>query len=98
MPTYPRYGLATWPESQDLMDEPGCILVNPPEDTEDTLDQAYLVPEEITGPLDANGAYLRIPWPESQDWDEAPDGWDAEDVLHDYDTMDAYVLESLYLD
>jgi len=93
MSKYPRYGLVTWPESQEFVGKEDCVLVSPPEDSED-LDSAYLVPEEITGPLDE--AYLRIPWPEAQDWDEVPDGWEPEDVLHDYDSADAWVLESLY--
>ena len=97
MNTHARYGLATWPESQDFIGDPRCILVNPPEDSTN-LDSAYLVPEDITGPLDAGGAYLRIPWPEAQAWEEAPKEADEDDVLHDYDTMDAYVLESLYND
>lgn len=97
MTKHARYGLITWSESQNFVGVPRCILVNPPEDNTD-LDSAYLVPEDITGPLDDNTAYLRLPWPESQAWNEAPNGWDSDDVLHDYDTMDAYVLESLYND
>lgn len=93
--TKPRYGLVTWPDSQDFVGNPHCILVNPPEDNTD-LDSAYLVPEDITGPLDAGGAYLRIPWPEAQAWEEMPEGAEEGDILHDYDTTDAYVLESLY--
>lgn len=90
-----RYGLVTWPESQNFAGDPRCILVNPPEDSTD-LDSAYLVPEDIAGPLDAGGAYLRIPWSEAQAWEEMPEGADTGDVLHDYDTTDTYVLESLY--
>lgn len=98
MAKHARYSLVTWPESQNYINVPDSILVNPPEDCDDptALDQAYLVPEDITGPLDDDTAYLRLPWPESQAWDEAPDGWDRDDVLHDYESMDAWVLQPLY--
>ena len=95
MNTNNRYGLVTWPESQEFVGNPDCILVAPPDDDMD-LDCAYLVPEDITGPLAAGSAYVRLSWPESQGWDAAPEGADKDDVLHDYDTMDAYVLETLY--
>jgi len=90
---YHRYGLFTWPESQEFVGRDDCILVNPPEEDEGcTLDSAYLVP--ITEPDDDEEAYARIPWPESQKWlDKETD--ELDDVLRDYDTQDAYVRESL---
>lgn len=90
---YPRYGLVTWPESQEFVGRDDCILVNPPEDDEDcTLDSAYLVP--ITDPLDEGEAYARVPWSESQAWlDKETE--ELDDVLRDYDSQDAYVRESL---
>lgn len=94
--TYPRYGLTTWPRSQDFVGNPECILVRPNGDKD--LDSAYLVPENIKGPLDKYvDHYLRIPYPESQEWNCMPKEYG---ILHDYRTKgtlkDAFVPASLY--
>lgn len=88
-----RYGLVTWPESQDFVGRPDCVLVIPPQyDSKLSLDSAYLVPESVTGPLDAGEAYVRVPFPDAQKWDgKAARGF--ADILHGYDSRDAYVLE-----
>lgn len=93
-----RYGLVTWPESQDFIGMEGCILVDPPLNEKDptALDSAYLVPENITGPLDSGEAYVRVPFPESQKWDDSHTD-DPDDILHDYDSNAAYVRESVLI-
>lgn len=101
---YTRFGLSTWPDSQQFVSDERCILVCPPEVENDpcALDSAYFIPEEITGPLEENGSgvYVRIPFPESQKWlDRIPEEYGPDDeydeILTDYDSQDAYVLESL---
>ena len=98
--TRQRYSLETWPDSQGCVGKPGCVLVCPPETDVDptALDSAYLVPESDKDPLPAGGTgvYVRIPWPDSQPWNDM-ELKDADDILHDYDTQDAYVRESFYL-
>jgi len=94
MNTHERYALVPWPESQRYDDVAGCILVDPGDN--DDLEMACLVPEDVFGPLADDGAYLRIGWPEAQEWDEAPEDWDEADVLHDYESADAFVLQPLY--
>lgn len=91
-----RYGLVTWPESQDFIGTDGCILIDPPVNEKDptALDSAYLVPESITGPLNTGEAYVRVPFPEAQKWDDRDTG-NPDDILHDYESRDAYVRESV---
>lgn len=101
MSQFPRYSIVTWPESQPFVGNPDCILICPPETDIDptALDSAYLVPEKITGPIPTHEAYLRIPHPESQKWDEMEKTGDNPDaVLHDYETQNAYVREDIYLE
>lgn len=96
---YPRFAVVTWPESQDFVGHPDCILILPPENEADptALDSSYFVPESIAGPLDAGEAYLRIPFPQSQRWDDIELTQEESDaVLHDYDSQDVYVQEEFY--
>lgn len=102
---YARYGISTWPESQEYVGNPECVLICPPETVIDPtcLDSAYFVPETITGRLEPKHTYLRIPYPESQPWlDLESDILDPNDekevdmVLLDYDSQDAYVREDVY--
>lgn len=98
---YERYELYTWPESQEFVGRPGCVLVNPPETMIDTtaLDSSYFVPERITGNIRPGCAYIRIPYPDSQYWKDMMHILKEEKtncILTDYDTQDAYVLEGFY--
>lgn len=47
MTKHARYGLVTWPESQNYINIPGNILVNPPEDCDDTT--ALDIPDDDNG-------------------------------------------------
>ncbi len=76
------YTLELWPDSQQFIGRPGCILVKPSTGNELILDSAYLVPDATP---DKHAGYIRIGWPGSQDWDV------FKEVLHDYDTPDAFV-------
>ena len=91
-----NYTVVTWPESQDFIGNDECILICPPATDIDptALDDAYLVPEDLIGPIDAGEAYVRVPWPKSQRWDDA-NTEDPDDVLRDYETQDVYVRQSI---
>lgn len=102
---YARYGISTWPESQEFVGNPECMLICPPATSLDPtrLDSSYFVPESITGPLESKHAYLRIPFPESQPWLDLEsevldpnDENEVDTVLLDYDSQDAYVREDFY--
>ena len=90
-----EYGLVTWPESQDVMGEPGAELVLPPEsDTDPTaLDSAYMVPLDIIEkkkdpeyriPVRDKDIYVKLSFPESQEW-ENDETVPEDTVLYDYD-------------
>jgi len=61
-----RYDLVTWPESQSLIGNNACLLIDPEsiendekDDAATTYDSAYMKPC-------ADGEYVRLSWPESQ--------------------------------
>ena len=87
-----KFALSLWPDSQAFVGNPACILVAPTEKQMDALDSAYLVPEDITGPLSEDEAYVKVSFPDSQEWDDLDTG-DEMAVLHDYESQDVYVLE-----
>ena len=56
-----KYTLYTWPESQDVMDDPEAIFVP---DDEFAGPCAYFVPAENEKDAD----YVLVEWPDSQKW------------------------------
>lgn len=60
------------------------------------LQQAFLVSEDIIGPVVPDKAYLRIPWPEAQAWVGVAN-LDEEPVLYADDTPDVFLPELPYL-
>lgn len=95
-----RYTLVGWPDCQQLMesvdhDELMEGLVNtddiPDDEDIDELDSAYLVPDGTCGFSSPEGdGYVRVPWPEAQQWAG------KKDVLIVYDSTDVYVPERIY--
>ena len=79
-----RYGLVTWPESQDCIGRPECILILPPEsDVNGSLDSAYLVPltEED---LKHTEGYVRVDSPESQRYEHLSEESYTPECYRDY--------------
>ncbi len=89
-----EYELVMWPDSQEIMGEPGAELVLPPEDEDDPtwLSSAYMVPRDIMEkkedpeyriPARDKDIYVKLSFPESQEW-ENDETVPEDTVLYDY--------------
>lgn len=88
-----KFTLYTWPDSQEFISNPLCVLVCPPKDAVTRLDSSYMVPITIAAPEGAEKIYVRLDKTESSGWLNKTDAED--NVLFDYNGY-AFVEESLY--
>ena len=91
-----RYGLVTWPESQDVIGVSGCYLVKPPKGEELELDSSYMVPLDEED-LKYNTGYVKVEFPESQRYADMEDGLKKEECFRDY-SNNVFVREDLVKD
>lgn len=80
-----KYTLFTWPDSQEYVSNPACILICPPvTDVDPTaLDSSYMVPNSVYTPAETERQYVRLEHPDNQDFNEMLDSNNR--ILHDYD-------------